>query len=257
MILRVSGAQIPVSFDIPQNVATLKKAIEWAASEKADILLTPEGSLSGYTHEFEVDTLQAGLLEVTTLARQRKVGLALGTCFKEEDGKVYNQIRFYAADGSYLGFHSKILRCKNMLDPQSAGEVDYFADKELALFSFNGFGIGGLICNDLWANPAWTPMPDPHLTHVLAGMGVRLILHAVNGGRDGSPWSQVTWQYHAANLRLRARADKLWIVTVDNCAPVDIPCSAPSGVLSPEGEWVYQAASQGEQYFVYNIELAE
>jgi predicted amidohydrolase len=255
MILRVSGAQIPVSFDIRQNVATLIKAIEWAASEKADILLTPEGSLSGYTHEFNVDTLQTGLREVTTLARQRTVGLALGTCFKETDGNVYNQIRFYAADGFYLGFHSKVLRCKNMLDPQSAGEVDYFADKGLGVFSFGSIVVGGLICNDLWANPAWTSMPDPHLTRLLAGMGVRLVFHAVNGGRDGSPWSQVTWQYHEANLRLRARADRLWIVTVDNCAPLEIPCSAPSGILSPEGDWVCQAASQGEQFFVYNIDL--
>jgi predicted amidohydrolase len=257
MNLRVSGAQIPVSNDIRQNAATLRRAIEWAASVKADILLTPEGSLSGYTHEFDIEQLQRGLLEVTALARQHRVGLALGTCFKETDGKVYNQIRFYATDGSYLGFHSKILRCKNMLDPQQEAEVDHFAATEPGVISLGGVVVGGLICNDLWANPAWTPMPDVHLTRVLSEMGARLIFHAVNGGRDGSPWSQVTWQYHEANLRLRARADRLWIVTVDNCDPVSMPCSAPSGVLSPEGDWACQAASQGEQFFVYNIELAK
>jgi predicted amidohydrolase len=255
MSLRVSGAQIPVSYDIQKNVAILCRYIEWAASENADILLTPEGSLSGYTHEFDMEILQKGLQEVTSLARQQKVGLALGTCFKEADGKVYNQIRFYAADGSYLGFHSKILRCKNMLDPQQAGEVDYFAATELSVLSIGDTMVGGLICNDLWANPAWTPMPDLHLTRLLAGMGARVIFHAVNGGRDGSPWSQVTWQYHEANLRLRAKADRLWIVTVDNCDPLSIPCSAPSGVLSPEGDWACQAASQGEQFFVFDIEI--
>jgi predicted amidohydrolase len=154
MNLRVFGAQIPVSLDIRQNVLTLCRAVEQAARVQADILLTPEGSLSGYTHEFDADLLLAGLKEVTALARQRQVGLALGTCFKENDGLVYNQIRFYTANGTYLGFHSKILRCKNMLNPEPPGEVDHFAATELKALSFNGFQIGGLICNDLWANPA-------------------------------------------------------------------------------------------------------
>ena len=255
MNLRVSAAQLPVSTDISQNVTTLCRAIEQAAQARADILLTPEGSLSGYTHEFDDDLLRAGLQEVTSLARTRKVGLALGTCFKESDGLVYNQIRFYAADGAYLGFHSKILRCKNMLDQQNEGEIDHFAAAELKVLSFNGIQVGGLICNDLWANPAWTPMPDLHLTRQLAGMGVRIIFHAVNGGRDGSPWSQVTWQYHEANLRLRANAGRLWIVTVDNCNPLSVPCSAPSGVIDPQGNWVCRAGAQGEQFFVYDIEL--
>lgn len=255
MNLRVSGAQIPVSYDIQQNVTSLCRAVEQAAQVKADILLTPEGSLSGYTHDFSPHVLQAGLQEVTKRARLHQVGLALGTCFKEPDGSVYNQIRFYSADGAYLGFHSKILRCKNMLDPQQAGEVDHFAATALKVFLFKGARIGGLICNDLWANPAWTPMPDAHLTRQLAGMGVRIVFHAVNGGRDGSPWSQVNWQYHEANLRLRARADRLWIVTVDNCDPVTIPCSAPSGVISPEGNWLCQTDSRGEQFFTFDIDF--
>ena len=35
----------------------------------------------------------------------------LGTCFVEAaDGHCYNQIRFYRADGEFLGFHSKTLQ---------------------------------------------------------------------------------------------------------------------------------------------------
>jgi predicted amidohydrolase len=253
MKLKVSAAQLPISADISQNTALIYRAIEQAAQEKADILLTPEGSLSGYTHEFDQGLLDAGLQEVTRLARQRKMGLALGTCFREADGQVYNQIRFYTPDGKYLGFHSKILRCKNMLEPGQTGEVDHFAEGKLRVLSFKGIPIGGLICNDLWANPAWTPMPDPHLTRQLKEMGARIIFHAVNGGRDGSSWSEVIWQYHEANLRLRARADRLWIATVDNCAPLDLPCSAPSGVINPAGEWVCRLPPKGEQFGTYDI----
>ena len=55
MELRVSGAQIPVTADIAANLSTIARALEFAASEEADILLTPEGSLSGYTHQFDID----------------------------------------------------------------------------------------------------------------------------------------------------------------------------------------------------------
>ena len=53
MSLRVAGIQMPVTRDIAANRRYLEDAIFWAASESADILLTPEGSLSGYTHEFD------------------------------------------------------------------------------------------------------------------------------------------------------------------------------------------------------------
>jgi hypothetical protein len=98
-------------------------------------------------------------------------------------------------------------------------------------------------------------MPDPHLSQLLAQMGARVIFHAVNGGRDGSQWSEVAWQFHDANLRMRAQAGKLWIVTVDNCTPTDLPCSAPGGIIDPQGQWVCRTETRGRQFFVYDIEL--
>ncbi|MFH1921237.1 MAG: nitrilase-related carbon-nitrogen hydrolase [Planctomycetota bacterium] len=51
--LRVAVAQIPVTADIAANVDTISRAIDQAIAEKAEVLLTPEGSLSGYTHQFD------------------------------------------------------------------------------------------------------------------------------------------------------------------------------------------------------------
>ena len=45
--IRVAAAQIPVTRDIAENVKTITRSIDWAIAENADILLTPEGSLSG------------------------------------------------------------------------------------------------------------------------------------------------------------------------------------------------------------------
>ncbi len=253
--LCIAGFQMNVTADIAQNVSTLCRAIERASDAGADVLLTPEGSLSGYTPVFNDDAAKAGLAHVTQAACDKGIALALGTCFREDDGLIYNQIRFYDQAGAYLGFHSKILRCGTMTEP-TVGEINHYATTSLRIFRLKGVPIGGLICNDLWANPACTPMPDPHLTHQLAMQGAKVIFHAVNGGRDGGEWSRdVVWPFHEMNLRMRAAADKVWIVTVDNSFPPDKPCSAPSGVIDPTGQWACRAAPQGEQLFIHAIDV--
>lgn len=261
MKIRVAGAKLPVSADIAENQARICAAIEQATAVNADILLTPEGSLSGYTHDFDVSATREALVTVTQLAKEKRVGLALGTCFVEDDGNCYNQIRFYRPDGIYLGFHSKTLTCGSWDDPPQ-GEINHYSVSPLQTLQWtdavtsDALTIGGLICNDLWANPACTPMPDPHLTQQLAQMGTRIIFHAVNGGRSGDAWSEVNWAFHESNLRMRARAGRLWIVTVDNSFPPHWPSSAPSGVIDPKGNWVCQTDAAGEHFFVHTIELA-
>lgn len=254
MNIKVSGAQVPVVEDIDANVKTIERAIEYAVSEESDILLTPEGSLSGYTHKFDVSSVKEALEYITEKARIAKLGLALGTCFVESDGKCYNQIRFYTPDGKYLGFHSKILTCGSMDDPPQ-GEINYYSVQPLRTYDFSGIRVGGLICNDLWANPCCTPIPDPHLTQQLSKMGAKIIFHSVNGGRNGGEWSDVAWHYHESNLRMRANAGKIWIVTVDNCYPMELRCSAPSGVINPQGNWVCRTEPKGEQFFSYTLSV--
>lgn len=254
--IRVATAQIPVLRDIDANVAAIYRAIDVAVAEKADILLTPEGSLSGYTPKFDQARVVKELEAIVAKASSEGLALALGTCFVEpDDGKCYNQVRFYDSDGTFLGFHSKTLRCGTMTEP-TRGEINHYAARPLRTYQLKGITIGGLICNDMWANPGCTPMPDSHLSQQLSEMGAQIVFQAINGGRDGSAWSrEVYWPFHETNLRIRARTGKLWIVTADNCHPTDIPCSAPSGVLGPNGNWAVKAPNQGEHVVVHTIEL--
>jgi predicted amidohydrolase len=254
--LRVAVAQIPVVNDINANIETIAKAIDRAIAEKAEVLLTPEGSLSGYRHKFDQAQVEAGLKKLVAKASSADLALALGTCFVEpDDGLCYNQVRFYDADGKFLGFHPKILRCGTMTKP-TRGEINHYAARPLRTFQLKGITVGALICNDMWANPGCTPMPDPHLSQQLAEKGAKIIFHAVNGGRNGSEWSRkVFWPFHETNLRIRAQTGKLWIVTTDNCYPTDIPCSAPSGVIKPNGNWAVKTPDQAEQMVFYTIEF--
>jgi predicted amidohydrolase len=153
-----------------------------------------------------------------------------------------------------LGFHSKTLPTGTMSE-NPIGEINHYAIRPLQTYDFHGVTLGGLICNDLWANPVCTPQDDPHLTHILKGRGAQVILHAVNGGRSRAEWSNVNWDYHSANLRMRARASKVWIATVDSSEPVDIRCSAPSGIIDPDGTWQCRTQDTGIDRYVYTIEM--
>ena len=141
-----------------------------------------------------------------TGAASGNLALALGTCFVESDGNCYNQIRFYDGDGEYRGFHSKTLTCGSLSDPPR-GEINDYAVQPLRIYELFGIPSGGLICNDLWANPGCTPGPDPHLTQQLSRLGARIVYHSVNGGRNGSDYARdVVWPFHETNLLMRARA---------------------------------------------------
>lgn len=143
MGLRIALAQMPVELCISENALQIHRAIDLAQSEAADILLTPEGSLSGYTREFGRAELRRALDGVLDAARSASLGLALGTCYEEaDDGLCYNELRFYSRNGDFLGFHSKQLLCGPM-DGSKRGEIADYASRPLKAFDFHGITIGG------------------------------------------------------------------------------------------------------------------
>jgi len=204
-VLRVAGAQLPVRNDVQKNLEAITRAIEFAAREKADVLVTPEGSL-------------------------------------------------YDREGDYLGFHAKILLCRWMADPKRKGEVDYFKSSPLRTFQLEGLTVAGLVCNDLWANPEWTPMPDPHLARQLADQGARVLFFSVNSGQDEGETLALHRAFRKSNLRLRARSAKLWVIVANASDPKgQREANCHSGVLAPDGHWVVQADPKGEQFFAQTL----
>jgi len=252
MKIRVAAAQIPVYLEISKNVAVIKMSIDKAGDDRADILLTPEGSLSGYTHLFDGGEADEALSEVTAYARERNIGLALGTCLYEDDGNCYDELRFYLPSGEYLGCHTKTLLCGSQ-DEVPKGEIEYYKIWPLRSFDYLGIKVGGLICNDMWANPCCTPSVDPNLAKLLAKMGAKIIFHSVNGGRDASEFSQKTCRmFHESHLLMNAFAHNVHIVTVDNAYPLNIGVSSFGGVVSPKG-WLTRFPDIGTHVETYEI----
>jgi len=254
MRIKVAGAQIIRTMDVAKNLRAIKRMMRRATKDGADFLLTPEGCLSGYTPKFPRAQVRKAVREIEAEIAQWNVNLLLGTCAIERrrDGNGYdryNQVRVYDRRGTYHGFHAKILLCSSP-DRPGTGEMTSYVQGTPRVFHLDGLTFGCLICNDLWATPLCTTYPDIHLTQIMAGMGARVIFHAVCSGGSGQRFRA----FHHENLLMRARASHLYIVTA-NGGYRDRDVNACSGVVGPEGEWLSQANPKGEQYFTYTLEV--
>ena len=253
--LTICGLQMIVTNDVAGNEKRILESIKKAAKAGADLLVTPEGSVSGYTPNF--DRLQvAGAVErLAAAAKEHKVGLLLGTCYKElTDGneRCYNQVRVYTPQGEYLGYHAKILRCSKLETPGS-GEMTDYAESPLRTFEWNGIRFGILICNDLWATPGYTTMPNPYLPWQLKQMGAQLIFHHINSGTD-----QEYRAFQESSVNLWAKKLGIYIVEVNAAGKnKNEKTNASSGLVGPKGERDAIVPDVGEQFFTCKIPIAD
>jgi predicted amidohydrolase len=229
--IKMAGYQMIVSNDIQANKQKILAKIHEASGEGADFLITPEGSLSGYTNEFDQEQLQNALSEIISVAMNLKIGLILGTCYKELVGKFeycYNEVRIYSPDGKFMGNYCKILRC-SPLDYPGTGEMQDYVEGELKTFEWKGQRFGILICNDMWATPGYTTMPNPYLPWKLKQMGAQFIVHCINSGTN-----QKYKPFHESSVELWALSLKIPILEV-NASSNRRPINAQSGFINADG----------------------
>lgn len=254
--LTIAGHQIVSTRDVAANERAILAAIDKAAEAKATFLLTPEGSLSGYYAGFDRTAVAAAVERVAAHAAKAGVGLLLGTCYKEieqgPDGSreyCYDQVRVFAPDGTFLGAYSKVLLCSPVTHPGTGEMKDYVAGS-LRTFTWEGLCFGVLICNDLWATPGFTTIPNPYLPLQLKNLGAQVIFHAVStAGPDVS-----YRDYHESNERLWAKALGIPIVTT-NMTDGKSPSNCRPGVVLPGGEREVLVPEPGDHVFTYRLKL--
>jgi len=249
--LRIAGLQMDVSSNIEENESTIVRYLNSLKDQNIDFLITPEGSLSGYTSHFDGDELKKSLVRVQEVARNLNIGLVLGTCYKESiDGKeyCYNQARVYLPDGTFLGAYSKILTCSPLENP-GTGEMMEYVQGNIKTFSVNNVEFGILICNDLWATPGYTTLPNPYLPWKMQEAGAKAIFHIINSGTN-----LMYKDFHEASVELWAMTLKMPIIEV-NAAHGSKEINARSGIINSEGKRTKTADSTGEQIFIYDLEL--
>ena len=272
--MKVAGCQMPVG-DVGVSLAANEKAlltcIDQAAAGGAQWLVTPEGSLSGYggapggrsaqATEAVEPALKAAELRVRQAAVAKSLGLWLGTLWIERGPNnaslPYDQQRVYSPDGSFLGWNAKQLLTTNPTLPGVSEAHEFIAGKPTVFdisvggnASTGGVKAGGLICNDMWADPTCSTH-DPMLTHVMAWeFGARMVFHSINGGPGRI---DVILPFHDSNVQYRAMASKLFIATAQ-AAQADGQ-NAHSGLCAPNGTWVAQVPLGQTGVYVGTVEL--
>ena len=263
-MIRIAGAQIPVTNNMSKNFNHIKTAIDWANKNSVDFLLTPEGSLSGYFNtydELESSNIIELTKEISAYAASKHVCLALGTesIKNEEFGKVKcSQIQYYNDAANLIGSYEKQMTIPAEKSYPGSGpkiiEIEGINSK-----GFYRANIGSFICNDMWGQLNNKQIVISDLFYY-KNSNTNIIFHASNGFRGPEAGDE------DANRKLKEFSDiNLWmasrfdipIVTVDNCYKnngqfYDGPTSSTSGVIY-KGEWLVQAAPAGTDYFYYDF----
>tara|TARA_Y200000002_G_scaffold336223_1_gene304267 strand:+ start:1096 stop:1962 length:867 start_codon:yes stop_codon:yes gene_type:complete len=275
--VRIAGAQIPCTPVIEQNVEHIKKAIDYAEENKADYLVTPEGSLSGYDHGglsaqevgldpfYDFDVLKKALNEIELYAKG-KVGLCLGTLWKEKErfGEVgRNQIRFYNKAAQLIGVTNKSF-CINPQDlPFMEHNQDIEGPKNWQLGTQDyKFNVVGLVCNDMWGHGfsghkaiCWSSKQQYNMG---GRQDLQLFIHSTNGFRgNGEDMETLFNDWHHAHLTMFSWLCEVPIFTVDNCYHMDGTeyhgkTSSESGVIV-RGKYVTEVPREGTQYFYHDF----
>ena len=265
--VRFAGAQIPVTPYVQRNLIEIRKAIDWAAENNVDYLLTPEAALSGYTSNFNsaYNNLVSTLHELEIYAASKKVGICLGTIWDEIESTGparRNQIRCYDRDGVFCGAVNK---CFNIEYDREIGISGDYDIRLIALPVENKIiPTGGLICVDMYGVDG-----GRGVVCQLQQLGATIMLHSTNGVRNLNPVNNLSKElansisndWHDINLRRASFITRIPIITVDNCYMADGteyhgPTSSESGVLI-DGEWVTKVPRSGTQYFYYDFNVDE
>ncbi len=255
MPLRVAGAQLNLCVgDIPGNERRIAEAIDWAESERADVLLLPELAINGYPPEDLVlrsDFVTAGIDALDRLASRsgstvvvvgfvdRSDGPSRGAV-DAEDRRVANAAAVLH-EGEIVGIYHKVL-----LPNYGVFDEDrYFAvgHDPARVWEIGSTRVGVSICEDIW-------LPDgPPRDQAAAGAQVLLNINA-------SPFHKGKAREREAMIVDRARASGAAVVYLNLIGGQDeLVFDGCSLVLAPDGTIVHRSPQFEEDMFIVDVPL--
>jgi len=246
----LAGAQMLVRNSIPASARAVAAFVVRAATRGATHLVTPEMILTGYHAEFSQAERDRAIEEVVRPAvRRARLTLMLGAgTFASPAGrrlhKPLNQVVVIGPDGGIVGAHSKTIPTAGDLKWSTRGRP-----ADLRIFRSGGLAFGCLVCNDYWATPGYTTLPDLNLPVRLARMGARVIFHSIASGHG-----RAYLDFHTRRLEERAIRGLVWVAGANAVNDPKKPVNAPSGVVAPDGKWRARAPARGEG--LYRLVLA-
>ena len=239
---RIAVAQLRVDPDDQRlNLCGLLDALDLAAAEAADFLVTPEMALTGYHGRFDKALRDELVRHLRAACAETGVTLIVGVGDKRR-GRTFNEQLVIGADGRIIGRHAKMVPTRGDLKWCVRG-------KALRVFQDRGLRFGCLICNDLWVTPGTGATCDPRLTLKLSRRGAGAVFHSVYSGA-----SREYIPFHESNLALRAREGGLVIATANAAERHAVNCT--TGIVGPDGRWVVRCPRRSRQFAVADVKIA-
>lgn len=237
---RIAVAQLRVDPDDQRlNLCGILEAVDLAAAEAADFLVTPEMALTGYHGRFRKALRDELMAQLVAACKASGVTAVVGAGDKRR-GRTHNEQVVIGGDGRIVGRHAKMML--------TGGDRKWSAPgRRLRVFRDRGLTFGCLICNDLWVTPGTGAACDRRLTRRLGRRGARVIFHSIHSGAE-----RRYVPFHESNLALRAREGGLFIATANAAARPAVNCA--SGIMGPDGEWVVRCRRRGRQFAVADID---
>ncbi|MGI9237111.1 MAG: NAD+ synthase [Woeseiaceae bacterium] len=239
--IKVALAQIDLAVgDVAGNTA---KIIDYATrardSERADLVVFPELSVSGYPPEdllFHAG-LRQGVEKAVAEIRDNVFGIAILIGFPEyDDGKIYNSCAVFSDGYAISHYRKHLLPNYSVFD-----EERYFtAGKDPAVFLLKGIRIGMTICEDVWR-------PEPIARSRSAGAECVIAI-------NGSPFELNTQERREQTVRSRIAEVGVPVVYLNMVGGQDeLVFDGGSFVVDAEGETCFRAPPFEEA--LYTIEL--
>ncbi len=238
---RIAVAQLRVDEkDQRLNLCRILDALDLAAKEEADFLVTPEMCLTGYHAKFDQRLRNELVRRLRSACAECGVTLIVGAGDKRR-GKVYNEQLVIGGGGRLIGRHAKMV--------PTDGDLKWCVrGKRLRVFRERSLSFGCLICNDLWVTPGTGALNDPRLTLRLARRGAKAVFHSIYSGS-----SKLHVPFHESNLALRAREGGLVIAAANAAAPHPVNCA--TGIMGQNAQWVIRCPRRGQQFAVADVDI--
>ena len=220
--LRLALATLPATLSCPaSNMEAMQHCCHRASRAKADLLLLPELSLTGYGNGPETPkraiTEHQALDLLTEACGNYPLAILAGFTEQQSNGALFASHIARLPDGSHTTY-----RKLHLAPPEQ--EI-YTQGDHLPLFTFKGFTMGMLLCYDAHF---------PLAFHRMAERGADLILIPHASPRGTSQEKFDSWMRH---LPARAFDNSVWVAAVNQCGRNEAGLYFPplAMVIDPSG----------------------
>lgn len=236
--ITVLVAQFPVTLDLRHNLEMIMSFIRRA--EPDDLLVLPEGALSGYSEDpsfltdITIPELNRALHIIQETVKEQKIHIVFGSCLKEK--KSWFNCAIYYGPKNETGIYRKINLATSERGYIEAGSqlpvIEVLIDEKPVL-------LGIQLCREIRYPEQWK---------YLAGSGAELFVFLTNAIGDAG--QAPVWRSH---LMSRAAENQRFVISANNAQPAQ---KCPSMIIDPNGTIIWEMLSADIQSFRCSIDLS-